>query len=380
MLDKMRESGMSAMRTATNMLVFVWTRIRWAGIAASRPWAAVQAGRDAGRAYVIFPLRYSWFAYDVNKGRDRRLQSGRKFGRMELLKLKALNAHLVFAHSIRLGVARSVVITLYGSEGLLANLLHVLEVVHRVRPGARVHVDWVLTGKESGFRYGDVGDNVWPQLFQTLGSLSSEIPFRATASIEHAFWGTGKDYLTGRRLQKHRNAYHSTVSKWLEITSERVLQIVRGTYLQRMDGRFCIGIHRRVGNVQVADLQGDGLVPSLENFIETVNSILTREGMSDYAIFLATDDAEAVGAFRLAYGTRLIVQDQVQRTTPDAAEVHFRDWDRVSLADAEDVLVDTVLLSRCNVLIHASSSISTVASIMNPALTLVRVSATERPS
>ena len=142
------------------------------------------------------------------------------------------------------------------------------------------------------------------------------------------------------------------------------------------DGRFCIGIHRRVDNALVADLQSDGKVPSLEMFIravEVILSILTKEGISENAIFLATDDAEAVGEFKRAFGSRLIVRDNVQRTTSDAAEVHFRDWDRLSITDAEDVLVDTVLLSKCDVLVHASSSVSTVASIMNPALTLVRL-------
>jgi len=116
------------------------------------------------------------------------------------------------------------------------------------------------------------------------------------------------------------------------------------------DGRFCIGIHRRVDNALVADLQSDGKVPSLEMFIravEVILSILTKEGISENAIFLATDDAEAVGEFKRAFGSRLIVRDNVQRTTSDAAEV--------------------------DVLVHASSSVSTVASIMNPALTLVRL-------
>ena len=43
----------------------------------------------------------------------------------------------------------------------------------------------------------------------------------------------------------------------------------------------------------------------------------------------------------------------------------------LSLADAEDVLVDIILLSRRNLLVHASSSVSTMASFLNPHLTLL---------
>ena len=89
-------------------------------------------------------------------------------------------------------------------------------------------------------------------------------------------------------------------------------------------------------------------------------------------IFLATDDADAVGVFKKAFGARLIVQDSITRTTASKPEVHFSDWGRLSLSDAEDILVDTLLLARCNVLVHASSSVSTMASLLNPSLTLVR--------
>ena len=113
------------------------------------------------------------------------------------------------------------------------------------------------------------------------------------------------------------------------------------------------GRKRRVGNALVADLQSGGRVPSLEMLIKAVEailSILTKEGVSDHAIFLATDDAEAVGVFKRAFGCRLTVRDNVQRTTSDAAEVHFRDWDSLSITDAEDVFggYPAIIKMRCS--------------------------------
>src|SRR4029077_20592039 len=99
----------------------------------------------------------------------------------------------------------------------------------------------------------------------------------------------GRDHLTGRRLQKHRDIYHSTVLKWLEIANEQVLNQIRQTFEQFFDGRFCIGVHRRVGNPMVANLQNNGTVPSIELFIKTVEwilSTLTKEDIPDYVIFL----------------------------------------------------------------------------------------------
>jgi hypothetical protein len=340
------------------------------------PRAMVRALFDAGRAWVIAPTVYRRAVYAQNASGGWYLRYRRAFRRKEILKLKVSAARRVFIESLKLGIARSVVIPRYGEEGLVANLLHVLEVVHRVRPDASVHVDWVLRGTEIGFRYGNLGDDIWARLFQTFGSRPPGTAHQAASRVEFAFWGTGRDHLIGKGLQRHRHVYHSTVLKWFEITNKQVIEQVRHICVQFLDGRFCIGIHRRVGNARVADLQSDGAVPSLDLFIKAVEailSILRKEGISDHAIFLATDDAEAVGVFKRAFGSRLVVRDDVQRTTSDAAEVHFRDWDRLSITDAEDVLVDTMLLTKCDVLVHASSSVSTVASIINPALTLVRI-------
>ena len=343
--------------------------VRWA------PRAVVQAVFDAGRAWVIVPTFYGRAIYARNAKGGWLRRHRRPFRRKEVLKLKIAATRQVFVESVILGVAGSVVIPRYPEEGLFANLLHVLEVVRRVRPDASVHVDWVLKGTEIGFRYGDQGDDVWARLFKALGPCRPAT-HQAAAPLDIAFWGTGREHLTGKRLQKHRQVYYSTIQRWLEITNKRVLEEVRQTFAQFLDGRYCIGIHRRVGNVRVADLQSDGEAPSLEMFIRTVEailSILASQDIRDYAIFLATDDAEAVGELKRTFGSRLIVRDDVQRTTSDAGEVHFREWGRLSITDAEDVLVDTVLLSKCDVLVHASSSVSTVASIMNPALTLMSI-------
>src|SRR5205807_10340557 len=99
------------------------------------------------------------------------LRHRRPFRRQEVLKLKISAARRIFIETIKLGIARSVVIPRYPEEGLLANLLHVLEVVHRVRLDASVHVDWVLKGTEIGFRYGSQGTTSGLDYFRPWGPV-----------------------------------------------------------------------------------------------------------------------------------------------------------------------------------------------------------------
>jgi hypothetical protein len=363
-------AGKGAISGSPSLVSRTLTLLRWA------PRAVARAGLDAGRAWAITPNRYRVSAYTQDKSGGWHFVRRRRFRRNEVLKLKIFTAARVFVASIKAGTARSVVIRRYPEEGLAANLLHVLEVVRRLRPDAGVRVDWALSGSELGFRYGGIGDDVWAQLFRHLGPRSDEEVHEADFRLDFAFWGTGKDHLTGKRLRDHRNVYSSIALNWLEIISRRVLDEVRRIHEQFLDGRFCIGVHRRVGNALVADLQSKGYVASLDALIKAIESLLSAlsgQGAADHAIFLATDDAEAVAAFRCVFGSKLTVRNEVQRTTSDAPEVHFRDWGRLSIADAEDVLIDAILLSKCNVLVHASSSVSTLASIMNPSLALIRI-------
>ncbi len=262
---------------------------------------AVQAAIDAGRTWTIMPNVYRKVGYTRAVNGGWRIRHRRRFRLREVLRIKFGAALRVFVASVRLGTARDVVVTRYPEEGLLANLLHVLEIVRRVRADARVHIDWTIKGDERAFRYGEKGHDVWVRLFQTLGAPVAETAHQAASRVDFAFWGTGKEHLRGKLLQKHREAYHATLLRWLAITNRRVLAQVEEICTRHFQGRFCIGIHRRVGNPMVAALQIDGKVPSLESIIQTVESIMavaTQGGNLDYSIYLATDDADAAGVFR----------------------------------------------------------------------------------
>lgn len=324
--------------------------------------AIAQAGSDAARAWAVAPTHY----YHDTKG------SRRPFTARERLRLKYETAKAAFGYSRLITGASTVLVRQMGTEGLLANLLHVIEVLHRTRPDTNVYVDWTLRGTEKGFRYGAVGSDVWSGLFKPIGARPQSPAFPADYAVDLTLWGTGRDRLQGQVLQSQRNAYHHTIAKWIEVTNPNVLSRTSRTYAEFFEGRFCLGVHRRVANAGVANLQRNGRLPSLNALLTSCDKLLQKLGGAHSTVFLATDDADAVDAFKAAFGSRLVVQDNIKRTTASKPEVHFGDWQELSLSDAEDVLVDTLLLSRCNLLVHASSSVSTMASFLNPKLTLFR--------
>jgi hypothetical protein len=299
--------------------------------------------------------------------------SQRQYDRRGLLRIKMLQTTATFLASIRIGFSPRVLITRLKTEGLLANLLHVLEVLHRVRPDAQVAIDWATVGDEPGFRYGQPGDDVWSSLFSPFRGAQGTDYVRCHMNVDLAFWGTGKDYLSGPCLTRHRANYHKTYSSWINISNRRILDEVTQIYDHYFRGRFCIGVHIRVDNPKVANCQIDGRAPSPEVFIKTAHFEVPGSADVPWIVFLATDDKGAIHPFRRTFGRQLVVREDIERTGTNQIEVHCREFPAPSLVNAEDVLIDTVLLSRCNVLLHMSSSVSTVASIMNPQLRLVRV-------
>lgn len=305
---------------------------------------------------------------DASRGLRARLQHLRYDSRV---RVRGFKNTLLYGTLAR--VKQDVTIPLIGREGFCSNVIHVLEVLHCVRPDANVHIDWTLTGNESDFKYGQVGDNVWELLFAQISPPRPPGGVEVAQSLDPKLWGSNKDRLTDAERRRQREEYHEAWSRYVRITNRRILDEVARIEEQSMRGRCCIGVHKRVANRGVRRIQADGKLADVTAYIETARAAAQKRGRDDFMVYLATDDVSAVAPFREAFGDRLVVREGVQRATPEGQEVHGQDWDRVSLADAEDIVIDTVLLSKCEAIVHAASSVSTMAAFINPKSEQLRV-------
>ena len=91
-------------------------------------------------------------------------------------------------------------------------------------------------------------------------------------------------------------------------------------------------------------------------------------------IYLATDSSNAVTAFTRAFGAfgarkqggGVMVRDCMRRAGK-MKEMRYTEQ------DARDVLCDVMLMAQCDVLVHADSSVSRTAAIINKDMQLVHV-------
>jgi hypothetical protein len=97
---------------------------------------------------------------------------------------------------------------------------------------------------------------------------------------------------------------------------------------------------------------------------------LSRKGR-ETVVVLATDYEPAVSAFRAAFGPALLVQPGVVRANSALDDQAHHGHRYAELALGEQALVDCLMLSRCDAMLHVTSNLATAAAYINPRLRLI---------
>src|SRR5215216_3480950 len=135
------------------------------------------AAEDGARAFRVLPSYLS------------------KKSKGNLLWKRVKTGTLVFRNNLRMRLRKNVRISVMRTEGLFANYLQVLQVLRRLRPDGRAQVEWTLTGDERGFRYGQIGDDVWAHLFSLRQPPPQGPCWQPNSFLDLTLWRAGKDYL-----------------------------------------------------------------------------------------------------------------------------------------------------------------------------------------
>jgi hypothetical protein len=229
-----------------------------------------------------------------------------------------------------------------------------------------VAVDWRANLNHPHFGYGAPSDgDLWSRFFAALPFES--FPHVRVETDEYADLNMtgGNAYAMYRRDRRWRRAYHALYRKYIHI-NRAIADRADAISDAQMAGRYCIGVHVR--HPQHA-IECPDPAPDVDTFIEQVRQLLPAEGV--WAVVLATDIEPAVAAFRQAFGDRLVVQPDVLRAA-SVSDGQLHQGKRLpSVSSGVQVLVDCLLLSRCDVLVHVTSNIATAAGYINPDLKMV---------
>jgi hypothetical protein len=228
-----------------------------------------------------------------------------------------------------------------------------------------IRVNWRVDRSLHEFAYGTPADGeLWERFFEPL--VFPDAPALERTTTAYADYGmTGlrayRMYKRGSRWRRdYGRAYRGHV-----VVREEIRKRVEALASERMAGRFCVGVHVRHPDHAV---ELPRPVPSIEQFVAQTRRLVPRDKRA--VVVLATDVTDAVERFSDAFGDRLVVQSAAARTSWQEPQLqHAQPAARLDLGT--EVLVDTLLLARCDVLLHVVSNIATAVGYINPALRMV---------
>jgi hypothetical protein len=227
-------------------------------------------------------------------------------------------------------------------------------------------VEWTIREGMRQFPYGKPTDgNIWLHFFEPLPF--EQFPSARREVCGYARWGMTSRYAYAMyKLDRHwQRDYHEVYRRYIKI-KPAVLERVEAIQRAEMADHYCVGAHYRHPAHDTETLHP---TPPPETFVLWVRRFLPAD--RPWKVVLATDFEPAVDIFRRAFGDRLVLQPGVRRSAGlGAHQLHHRNTEP-DLALGAQVLIDCLLLSRCDSLVHINSNVATAAGYINPALKMV---------
>jgi len=127
---------------------------------------------------------------------------------------------------------------------------------------------------------------------------------------------------------------------------------------------YMIGVHFRG-----TDKISEAMRTPYETVKHAIDQLVKKNNLSDYGIFVATDEEDFINYMRENYKD-ICYQDAIRSTT--GRPIHFDNEDPFKAG--EDALVDAILLSKTNFLIRTSSNLSRWSTYFNPDLPVLELS------
>jgi hypothetical protein len=158
-----------------------------------------------------------------------------------------------------------------------------------------------------------------------------------------------------------RKPMNEIIKKYVRIRDD-IMSEINGFYDRCFHGKRVLGLFFRAEKLKAIEVEDRFLgFLTLQYYFKEVNRYLASNPSA--AIFVSTDSEAIYHQIKNRYGDR-VFSHSASRTSDGEKNIDSLLWPKIG----EDVLIDCVLLSKCDCLIHGISNISTAACFFNPDL------------
>ncbi len=162
-------------------------------------------------------------------------------------------------------------------------------------------------------------------------------------------------------MSEKRKLGREYVSRFLHV-KPHIRDRVERFHEEHIARQYTFGVHIRGTDLSYAE----PTEPS--RYFRTIDELARRKRIESFKVFLATDQSQFVDLFTRQFGDRLITYASTRSAT-DVPVFLFRDMSPYK--KGEDVLMDILLLSKCDFLVKGASAVGEYALWFNPELECV---------
>lgn len=195
--------------------------------------------------------------------------------------------------------------------------------------------------------------NVWEYYFQPV----SELSYQPGDLIHTRFWGPDNSSIDNAPDEKIRAKElidtYIRLQPWIE-------EKIDAFYATHFKNKITIGIHLRGTDKKIETQPVDPLL-----IFAKANACAARYSPESVQFFVATDEQRLLDLAHIHLKWPVIAYDSIRST--DESPLHLsKELPKAQLG--EEILIETILLSRCNLFLHTHSNVSTCALYFNPEL------------
>lgn len=225
-------------------------------------------------------------------------------------------------------------------------------------------------GKISGFKadFGEHGNyydpergpNWWEYYYEpvVIGSPENAKVRFSNAGENHPAWDA--------RHTLTRAQAHALISKYIKVKSH-ILEKVHQFVQEQFKDYFVVGIHYR-GTDKVRHDKAPRV--EYEEVVSIIKNMVSELQGNRWRIFVATDEADFLEHMKAEFPKRVLAADAFRSTTNKP--VHHSENDPYLMG--EQALVDSLLLSKTNILFRTTSNVSLWSTFFNPDLPEIMLS------
>ncbi len=238
--------------------------------------------------------------------------------------------------------------------GMFSHFLSVLGFLEHYEQGhyAGIKIDFNNRGLYYDEKY---GLNWWEYYFAPLAIGSTEqavvkkcIPRDCMTTAYFAI-----DHLSRQRA-------FELIQKYIEMKPD-IKETLEDFIKTQFNSNFIIGVHYR-GTDKITS--GEARLVAYEEVLQVITNHINEEQLTDYKIFVATDECQFLNYLQNYFPNRIIYQEAQRSSNGQAVHIGTSN----PYQTGREALLDALLLSRCHILIRTSSNLSLCSSYFNPSI------------